>query len=263
MSAGDEALAVSVDRSRHDFGANVVAAIGILTRLPVRSPGDTAGAGAFGLVGSLLGAAAGVIVIGLGTIAPPAAAAGALAFIALLSGGLHLDGLADTADALVAPTAEAAERARSDPRAGPAAVMAIVVILLADWSLIGALLPHPGAAAAAGVVVIAGAASRAAAVLAPLVEGRGFRPGFGSWFAQRVTVQDGLLSVTTVVALAAVIAIGTARPGLVLAGCAGLVGAYLWCRGLARIRHGLDGDALGAVVELTFTTTLLIAVLTA
>ena len=48
---------------------------------------------------------------------PGPAAISALAIVAILSGGLHLDGLADTSDALAAP-AGAADRARTDPRAG-------------------------------------------------------------------------------------------------------------------------------------------------
>ena len=53
---------------------------------------------------------------------PGPAAISALAIVAILSGGLHLDGLADTSDALAAP-AGAADRARTDPRAGTAGVV--------------------------------------------------------------------------------------------------------------------------------------------
>jgi adenosylcobinamide-GDP ribazoletransferase len=261
MSVMDEGLVVRAIRRRHGLASELAGAAGILTRLPVRNAADSVGGGAFGLVGAAVGAAGGLVVIALGTVAPSIAAIGAVAVMAALSGALHLDGLADTADALVAPTEEAAERARSDPRAGPAAVAAIVVVLFADWSIIGALIPRGGVIAAAAAVVIAGAASRAAAVLAPSnLPGR-FRTGFGSWFADRVTGRDGLLSIATAMAVAAILAVIAARPGLALAGIAGLAGGSLWCLALARIRRGLDGDALGALVELTFTTTLLVAAL--
>jgi adenosylcobinamide-GDP ribazoletransferase len=262
VRAADAAVA-SVRRKPHDLRSDLVGAMSILTRLPVTSRTDTAGAGAFGLVGGLVGSAGGLVLIALGSIAPSVAAVGAIAVIVALSGALHLDGLADTADALVAPTDEAAERARSDPRAGPAAVAAIVLVLLADWSLIVALVARLDVAPATAGVVIAGAASRAVVALAPAVAPGGFRPGFGSWFAERVSLRDGLASMATVVILTAIVAVAATRPGFALAGVMGLGGGPLWCQALGRIRRGLDGDALGAIVELTFTTVLLAELLAA
>jgi adenosylcobinamide-GDP ribazoletransferase len=263
LTTADEAVAIASGTRRGGVRSELIAAASILTRLPVSSRGESAGASAFGLVGALIGAAAGVVVIVLGSIAPAMAAIGAVAVMLVLSGVLHLDGLADTADALVATTQEAAERARLDPRAGAAAVATIVVILIADWSLISTLITRRDAVAAAGAVISGAAVSRAVAALVPSIEGRGFRPGFGSWFAERVTIRDGLVSAATVIVLAGIVAFVVNRPGLALAGVVGLAGGLLWCRLLARLRHGLDGDALGAIVEVTLTTTLLAAVLAA
>jgi adenosylcobinamide-GDP ribazoletransferase len=263
VSVAEETAAQPALRGRSGVVSEITAAASILTRLPVSSVGDRVGGGAFGLVGALVGAAGGIVVVALGGIAPAVAAIGAVSVMAALSGALHFDGLADTADALLAPTDEAAERARSDPRAGPAAVVAVVVILVADWSLIGTLVPRIGVGATAGALVIAGATSRAAAVLAPLIDEDRFRAGFGSWFAELVTARDGVVAAATAIALAGTFAIAIASAGLAVAGIAGLAGGFLWGRGLARIRHGLDGDALGAIVELTFTTVLLAALLAA
>jgi adenosylcobinamide-GDP ribazoletransferase len=263
LTTADEAVAIASGTSRGGVRSELIAAASILTRFPVSSRGESVGASAFGLVGALIGAAAGVVMIVLGSVAPAVAAIGAVAVMLVLSGALHLDGLADTADALVAPTEEAAERARLDPRAGAAAVAIIVVILIADWSLISTLITRRDAAAAAAAVISGAAVSRAVAALVPSIEGRGFRPGFGSWFAERVTVRDGLVSAATAIVLAGIVAFVLNRPGLAVAGVLGLAGGLLWCRLLARLRHGLDGDAIGAIVELTLTTTLLAAVLAA
>jgi adenosylcobinamide-GDP ribazoletransferase len=263
VTAADEAIAV-VDRGRpRGILRELMSALGILTRIPVAGSGETAGASAFGLIGGVVGAAGALAVILLGSIAPPVAAILAIAVIVAITGALHLDGLADTADALVAPTEEAAERARADPRAGTAAVAAITLVLIADWSLIVSLvarLDPPGAAAA---LLIAAATSRAVVALAPATGSRGFRPGFGSWFAGRVTLSDGVLAVTTAVAITGILAVVTGRPGLAVAGVSGVVEGLLWILALRHVRHGLDGDALGAVVELTLTSTLLAAVLVA
>src|SRR5437016_12666086 len=86
------------------------AAVAFLTRIPVGGGAFDIGAGAplFPLVGAAIGAAVGGAAYGLARIAPPLVAAGvALGFGALLTGALHLDGLADTADALGGRTPEA------------------------------------------------------------------------------------------------------------------------------------------------------------
>ena len=79
------------------------AAASMLTRIPVRSvSAETTGAGAYGLVGALIGVLAAIPLGLLAGPVPTLAAIAAVAALAVLSGGLHLDGLADTADALLA-----------------------------------------------------------------------------------------------------------------------------------------------------------------
>src|SRR5688572_4574215 len=81
------------------------AAVAFLTRVPVEravelGPEDVARAAPlFPLVGAAVGGVAGLAALGLAEVAPPLAAAGvALGVAALLTGALHLDALADTAD---------------------------------------------------------------------------------------------------------------------------------------------------------------------
>jgi adenosylcobinamide-GDP ribazoletransferase len=123
--------------------ADIRAAVGFLTRLPVSVPaadGDRTGAGAFGLVGAAIGLLAAVPVVLLAPHLALPAAVLALLVNVIASGGLHLDGLADTADALAAPTPDAAERARTDPRTGAAGVAALVLDLLLAATLLKSLI---------------------------------------------------------------------------------------------------------------------------
>src|SRR5687768_10762678 len=87
--------------------ATVLAAAGLLTRLRVGSVADVPGAAAFALVGAAVGglAAAALVLLALAG-EPVLGATAAMGVFAAVSGGLHLDGLADTADALVAPRSE-------------------------------------------------------------------------------------------------------------------------------------------------------------
>jgi adenosylcobinamide-GDP ribazoletransferase len=263
LTAAQDAAASPASSVHRGLRAELMAAAGILTRFPVKSPADSAGAAAFGLVGAVIGAAGSIALIVVGPASPSVAAVLALAVVVVLSGALHLDGLSDTADALVAPSEEAAERARRDPRAGPAGIVAIVLIVVADWSLIAALLARVDVFAAAAALVGAVAVSRAFVALAPSIRRSGFRSGFGSWFADRATIRDGALSVTTAAATIVFLAMATGRTGLLLAAFAGVVAGLLWLLALERLRHGLDGDALGAVIELTMAATLLAALLVA
>ena len=140
---------------------DLAAALAFLTRLPIPARwliDDRTGAATFGLAGAAIGAVAGLPLVLFGQGHPGPAAVVALAIVAVLSGGLHLDGLADTADALAAP-AGAADRARTDPRAGTAGVVAVVLILLIDAALLTELASSGGWIAAAATITAA-AASR-------------------------------------------------------------------------------------------------------
>src|SRR5262245_39999033 len=86
------------------WGADLGASFGFLTRLPMpvglsSSPLSEA-MRAFPLVGAVVGGAAGLLLTGLAATGLPGLAASGrtLAAVALLTGGLHEDGLADMAD---------------------------------------------------------------------------------------------------------------------------------------------------------------------
>src|SRR5258705_12893498 len=141
--------------------AEVLAAIAFLTRVPVRAPPrEVTGAAAFGLVGCLVGIAGAAALLLVGERAPLAAGGLAVTALAFVSGAFHLDGLADTADALAAPSPEAARRARRDPRVGAAGAAAIAVTVLVDASLLASIVASAGRLTAALACLIAAAGSR-------------------------------------------------------------------------------------------------------
>ncbi|WP_440898815.1 adenosylcobinamide-GDP ribazoletransferase [Actinosynnema sp.] len=112
------------------------------------------------LVGVLLGAVAAVVLLGLSALGAPPLLAGLLVVggLGLATRGMHLDGLADTADGLgcYGPP-ERALAVMRDGGAGPFGVVALIVVLGAEAVALGAV--------SWGAVVLALTAGRAAFVL--------------------------------------------------------------------------------------------------
>ena len=241
--------------------AELAAAAGFLTRLPLGgAPAReaTTGAAAFGLIGAVLGAAAGLILFVVAPLAPLAAGFVAVAVLAAVSGALHLDGLADTADALAVGDPARAEDARRDPRVGAAGVAAIVVVVGVDAALLAGLVTTGGAASAALACVVATSGSRALApAVALIARDRVGVGGSAGWFAAHTSPAAASIALTTAAAIAvmAQFVAGSLAPtvGLVV----GLAFASLAAEWLIRRRGALDGDGIGAIVEIAFTATLL------
>jgi adenosylcobinamide-GDP ribazoletransferase len=235
-----------------------VAAVGFLTRIPIgRGLSDRPGVAAFGVVGALLGAIAALPLLALvGLVHEPLlGAVFTIAVIVGVSGAMHLDGLADTADALLARDATTAERARKDPAVGPGGLAAVVLVLAVEIAALASIAASDVALGAWTIVVASGLA-RVAPVL--LVRSGRLEPrpgGLGAWFARSVTAGDVTIAVATAGGLVTVLALATsplnARASLV-GGAAGLALGWI----LASWRGNADGDSLGASVELTFAAIL-------
>ena len=238
-------------------GGEIAAAFAMLTTIPVRgSSGDATGAAAYGLVGALVGALGGLVMIAVGDAVPTLAAVLAVTVIALVSGAIHLDGLADTTDALLARDAAQAEIARKDPAIGSGGVVTLVLVLATEVTALASMAVLPGGSGpqvAALACIAAGAASRALPVVVALLRGDAVsRVGLGAWFAERVSVVDGVVASLTaaVVAVIAGVLVGAVAFGAGIAAGAALgLGAGLI---LVRTRRQVDGDVLGATVELGF-----------
>jgi adenosylcobinamide-GDP ribazoletransferase len=199
------------------------------------------------LVGALLGAVlAGVFVLlGQG----PVAATVTVAAGALLTRGLHLDGLADTVDALGSYRGrEQALEIMKKPDIGPFGVAAIALVLLIQ----AAALTEVGPVA----IVVAWAAGRLGVTVACRRGVGAARPeGLGALVASTVPVPV-VAGAAALVAAAAVFAV----PGRPWQGPAAVAAALLVVvllqRHAVRRFGGITGDVLGASVEATTTLAL-------
>jgi adenosylcobinamide-GDP ribazoletransferase len=182
-------------------------------------------------------------------------AATAITVLALATRGLHLDGLADTADGLGSHAeSERALAIMRQPDIGAFGVAAIAFTLLLQTASLAVLLnvsPLVGAAA----VVCAAFTGRLTVVLAA---GRNVKParpeGFGALVAGSL---DPRLQVAYL--LLAVAIWLYPRPAFAAAAAAGLVVADLFRRHAVRRLGGITGDVFGALVELGTTAALLTA----
>jgi adenosylcobinamide-GDP ribazoletransferase len=234
------------------------AAVGFLTRIPLgRRVLDRPGAAAFGIVGAVLAAIATLPYLALAGLAqePLLGAVAAVSVVTVLSGAMHLDGLADTADALLARDPTAAERARKDPAVGPGGLGAVVLVLLAEVAALASIAASDVALGAWTLVAAVGVA-RVAPLILVLSSRKEPRPdGIGAWFARNLSDADVTIAVATAGALVTMLALATsplhARAALV-GSAVGLAMGWL----VADRRGGPDGDSLGASVELTFAAIL-------
>lgn len=224
-------------------------ALQFLTRLPVRLPGmpEPRQLGrsllCYPLVGLLLGLVLLLAAALLQGVFAPLAAALLLALWLLASGGLHLDGLADSADAWVGGYGD---RQRTlaimkDPSCGPMAVLALVALLLLKFTALWALL----AAGQWAALLLAPLLGRSALLMLLLGTPYVRANGLGSAMAAAVPQRTGWW-VLLAVALGC-LAGGWA--GLLALGSA--LAVFALCRrAMLRRLGGTTGDTAGALLEL-------------
>lgn len=240
------------------IAADLASAFGLLSRLPLprgAQPSSMAqGVWAWSVVGAvhgLLGAIVYRIASAVG-LSPWLAALMGVAVLIGLSGGLHEDGLADTADALGGRSAEQRLAIMKDSRIGSFGTLALILSVGLRAGAI-AQIAEPRAVLAA--LILGGVAGRAAMPGVVRLARRPARPeGLGAMLGPlsfgRVAVGYGialalglLLTTPRMTALAAIAALGTAY-------------------GMARFSQsrlgGFTGDTLGATAQITETLTLMI-----
>lgn len=232
----------------------VLTALIVLTRIPVRVPGEltdddlAAALPHYALVGVGVGLVEGAAVWLL-VDHLPALVVGALAVLAsiALTGAFHEDALGDVADGFGGGwTRDRVLEIMRDSRLGTYGVLAVALALLIRVGCLPELGLLP--------IVLAHALSRAI-LPALLTAGRPARPdGFVAALAGRVPQTAMVALIAT--ALIAVLALGTT--GLAMVAAVFGVGAAVHAFSHARIQ-GLTGDVLGSAQQMALLAVLLIA----
>ncbi|BDU70879.1 adenosylcobinamide-GDP ribazoletransferase [Mesoterricola silvestris] len=235
--------------------ASLVAAIRFLTRVPVpgrptRVEDIARGVGWFPLVGALVGGAtAGVFALGLRAWPAPLAAAVAVGFGLMLTGGFHEDGATDAMDGLGGGwTRERVLEIMKDSRIGAYGAMALWVLLAVRWSALVALEGRALWALPLAMVWGRWSISALMGLLPPVAPGLAKEVGGqGRW--------GPFLGATALLVLANLLCLG--RPGLARAALAAPAVLGLWALYLKRRLGGQSGDLLGAGNQLVEAAVLL------
>jgi adenosylcobinamide-GDP ribazoletransferase len=224
-------------------------AFSFLTRLPFHAPADIGigdigrSAAWFPFVGLVIGGVtAGGYYLFAAFFPPLLAAVLAIILWVALTGGLHLDGLADCCDGLLAAaSAQRRIEIMHDPRLGTFGGVGLVLALLLKTSALAALPPH-FALIALVLAAVLGRWMVLPLALQPAARASGLGAGFAAGVKPATLILAAVLPLTLV-------AVGgwRAAAALLIVHLLGLGIGYL-----ARMRlGGLTGDVYGLVIELS------------
>jgi len=227
-------------------------AVAFLTRIPVpRRVFDDATARAHSLAWyPLVGALIGAVLCGLAWLLPGGKPllVSAVVLIAwvLITGALHLDGLADSADAWIGGMGGTWDERRArtleimkDPRCGPAGVTALVLVLLVKFAALASV-----AVEAWAWLWLAPLLARMAATAAFLGTPYVRDGGLGSGLAKAPRIGSAFA-----LSLGAAACVSAGMRGA-LALTIAVVAFVLWRRACMRRLGGITGDTTGALIEL-------------
>ena len=225
----------------------VWSAVALLSRLPVpdHTPRGAGAAWAWPIVGLVVGGIAALVAALAMSIGLPAGVTAALAMAcsAILTGALHEDGLADTADGFFgARDTDRRLAIMKDSHIGSFGTLALILVTLARWSALAVLCATGGALVA---LVATGALSRVpmVALMAALPNARGHGLSQSVGRPRR----DVALSAAIIAGALGVLLAGWISVWIGLA----LAGLTLGLAALARARiGGQTGDVLGASQQL-------------
>lgn len=178
-----------------------------------------------------------------------------------ITGAIHLDGLADSVDAMFAGhkglNKEKVLDVFKDPRSGPMGIVALVMCLLLKASLLVELLQH---GALVSGVLTAAVVSRALAGLYVAYTPYARKSGMASFI-----LLDGKktqIVIGAVICIAILAAFFSWLFVLVSGAVAGIF-LFYWRRKWMNTIHGYTGDSVGALIEISETLVLLIIVMLA
>jgi len=218
----------------------------------------------FPWLGLLLGTMTAAVLAALGRLGAGAMLLGVLgvALVEMMTGFMHLDGLADTSDGLGSrkPPQEALEIMKRNDL-GPMGVASVVLFLLIQVAALSGAGNYRTIAVLAALAPMVG---RLACVLSCGSWIPTARPGgFGALFAGVTTPIGGTLQGVAVTAVCA--GVGWGLGGLpvaallVAAALAAMVAAHFWSHHLIGRFGGLTGDMFGSLIELSTAVFLIVA----
>ena len=241
-----------IEKREFERGVNAVKlALAFLTVVPIRFGGrviaddDLADSR---LAYPLVGLAIGLVLGGLSwALAAWAAPQGIAAFVviavgAALTGGLHLDGLADSADGLfLSGDRDRRLAVMRDPHVGSYGTTAVILVILGKYAVLSDL-TGPGRGWA---LVIAAMVSRSLILVSAGLADYARRDGTGRILIATTALRDSYW--------AAAVALIASAVGGGMAGVAAASFALGWAWGMTRLAKarlgGVTGDTLGALVE--------------
>jgi adenosylcobinamide-GDP ribazoletransferase len=214
---------------------------------------------AFPVVGLFLGLAFAAASEGLRLLNAASAISAALlvTLTVAATGGLHLDGVADTSDGLLMPRGDAGRRldVMREPHVGSFGVISIVLVLLVKSAAVASLPAHERSCS----LLAAAVASRSLVLVAAGTSNPARNDGIGRLFIVATTLRDATLGILLVCGCG-IFASPRMGPG---AAIAALSVTFLITRLATGRLGGITGDVLGAVVEAGETVFLAVLALAA
>ena len=230
-------------------------AVQFLTRIPVptmssATPSELGHSVVFyPLVGLILGLVLAALHAAMANVSDLLRASLVLVAWVALTGALHLDGLGDSADAWIGGlgSRERTLAIMKDPHCGPAAVVALILVLLVKFAALAALASNDWLALAL-VPVLARATVPVLFLTTPYVRAG----GIGA--AQATTLpKTAAIAAPALAALATLVFAGVLGVWLLLT-AAGALALLRWA--MMRRLGGTTGDTAGALIELSETAML-------
>jgi adenosylcobinamide-GDP ribazoletransferase len=245
-------------------GGQFAAAWMLLSRIPLPlAAGDRTRAAeavwAFPLAGAAVGALAGAVFWMLAQLGLPAIACSALALgaMALATGALHEDGLADTMDGWGGGrTREEKLAIMRDGRIGAFGAMALIVVFAAGAGALAALGPATGLAALIAAAAISRALAALPLMLLPPARADGLGHAAGRPSAAASAAAFLIAGAIALAALWAAADLRSASTVTTVAFAAALISVLVLGAIARRQIGGSTGDVLGAAIKLAETAAL-------
>ena len=228
-------------------------ALAFLTRIPVRTApareGELARSLAyFPAVGLAIGAIVACVAwVCRGALPPAVIAVVVVAMLAAVTGGLHLDGLADVFDAWAGGRGDR-ERMLTimrDSRIGAVGTVAVALVLIAKVAALTELLGRSGARGDATLAIVLTCPAAARWAVVPLVAFFPYARSQGLGVAFRSDRGIPAVLIATAIALGLALWLGAVWAFLAALAAAALFGTWVYLP-----LRGLTGDVYGAAIEI-------------